>query len=204
MDDILIRRREMAETEGSPLPEWDVEWDYTMGLPTEDGLFSVASSGTASADIEADDLKITVSGANSYLRYLYDNIYTDCVLEVHILQGGSTNLYWIFGLTADGTNGIAIRCQYSQQYKGIYLATGTDSTIANMTKIGEFTLATEYTIRLVINNGIGSVYVNDVLLASNVPIDVGYGQLNRIEVHSLGAGPYYGRIYSIKMKLGRS
>lgn len=148
--------------------EWDVVWTYADGLPTDNG-FTLDASGTYTVTETENGLQITTSGnSNNYVRYDYSNNDATGVFEATFMQTASEGRAFItFGNGVD--DHIGARFQYSQNYKGIWI--NNSSSISSATKIvSSVSLNTEYTIRVEMDNGYGSIYVDGEKLADNVDI----------------------------------
>lgn len=144
---------------------FSIEWDYTLGLP-EDYGFTKVTNGTVSQTMTENGLNIYAVKAGSYTFYQVP-LENDCYLEATIKPKEMNNSFFIF-LSASSTNYIAIRCQYSQNYGGIYLFNGSDGSIGTMSRLSTISLNNNYKIKLVRSGNIGAVYVNDVIVAQNI------------------------------------
>lgn len=167
--DMMMRRRAMMKSGGAgPLPKWDIEWSYEDGFPDADGLFTKTTSGTASEHVYTGWTQLTCKGSSAYIKFTETNIgYGDpSVFECHLHSGQTNNFFFFMALSADGTNGIAIRLQRSTNYQGIYLVNA--STLAACTKLKTFGYDQDHVIRLEINGGYGAIYDNNELLMGNI------------------------------------
>ena len=205
MGDLLIRRRELILDGNAPLPEWDYEWDYTKGLPTATG-WTKETLGTTTEAIESTYLKVTVKGASgNYIRYKNnDYLVNKGVIEVQFKGVTSNNIGFRVSIS-NGTSGLAIRHQYSSSYKGIYLL--DNATFSNCTKLVTSSSATTtYTVRLEIDNGVGQVYINDSLKASDVDLStiVVNNNLTMFQFNESSTGTVTGRFYHVRLKLNRT
>lgn len=143
----------------------EVSWTYTDGLPTVKGFEVYGSGGTET--MTENGLSISLSGNGNNRGYSYANTASTGELEVTFRIGSSqTRAYIGFG---DGdSNIILIRVQYSTNYKGIYL--NNASGVADMTNLMTPSQNTDYTIKLVMDNGYADVYINGTLMQSNVDL----------------------------------
>ena len=86
----LLRRRIMMGEDG-PLPEWDYEWDYTMGSPVNNGLVRTIS-GTAANIVESmteEGWRIEVNDTSSYINYtLPSRVAKPPIGEIEIVYKG--------------------------------------------------------------------------------------------------------------------
>lgn len=183
--------------------EWDVAWDYTMGLPTDNGFTLEA---TANADpvqtLEEDGVLFTVKGPSSqYATYSYNDTPSQSVMEFEIISGNVTNLqHYVYLSTNANNDGIGLRLQYSSGYQGIYLRDA--EAIADMTKLTNFALNTRYKIKIEVVNNLANIYISDVIVAQNQTL-YGYGAgATRIRTSSAGSGAtrVNSKFISIKVK----
>lgn len=65
----MFRRRMMLESHKNNDIDWDLEWDYTMGLPENNGFTKTISGNYTYDELTNEGLKIKISNAPSYLRY---------------------------------------------------------------------------------------------------------------------------------------
>lgn len=201
MGNLLTRRRELILASGGS-SEWDVEWDYTMGLPENNG-WTKDATGTSSATLTDSCVQIRAQNSNQHLDYSWSNQNSIGVFEA---EYSFTNAYgnstMFIGNGVDTVNGT--RNQYSANYKGIYLYTAT--TIANMRKLQSAASNTYYKITIVLNGANSQVLVNDVIKADNIDLSTitmsSYPtRLRFSSSHSTTAATY--NLKSMRLKLGR-
>lgn len=189
----ILRRRELVIPNAPPGSEWDLEWDYTQGMPTEKGFVETISN-VASATMGEDGVILSVknNSPTGSIRYEWPTFYSKSVMEVNFKSSngtGTTNIYWIFALSNGNGEGIAIRCQTSANYQGIYLS--DNATFANMTKLAGFSKNTVYTIKLVLDGDHGEIYRNGTLLTTVSQLYPTYGTINgRVNFYSAGSQTY--------------
>ena len=194
----------MASGGGS---EWDYEWDASMGvLPTERGWERVDTSGTDSyANLSSGSLYIYAKNSNK--PYTIDSEATPnavSVLEAEFSFSGTHGIALMY-LSDGGDNTLAIRAQYTSNYKGIYL--WTTSSISGMRKLLTISQGTWYTVRLVLDGTYGQVYINDQLYAGDVDLSTIQVSLSHIRLRftsdsTSAAGST--RLMSTRIKLGRT
>ena len=184
---------------------WDFEWDYTMGS-LEDYDWTKEVSSNCAVTLTETSLRFTAAKTSgNYARCVLPTKYSKAVMEVDFLSsqsGNGINFYWIFALSTPEDVGIAVRCQFSSTRNGIYL--NDASTVDEMTKFSGFDKNTRYTIRLVLDGNHCEVYRDGVLLTDSASVNAQYGTMNRIQYTAAGSGTYYGYLYSVKMKFGRT
>ena len=188
----------MLRASGAPLPEWDYEWDYTKGL-LEDNGWNVAKVSTGNASYSISGTYLKVSGNNSsYYNFSYPTQYDKCVLEAEVYMEASQN---VIRINAPGTaeHQLGVRLQYSSNYKGIYLGTSTSGT-----KLATINYAQIYKVKLVINEGVGQAYLDDVLIGDNIDTTVDMStQVGFFSGRGAGSTFRSNRLYSLKMKFNR-
>lgn len=205
----LLRRREMVQAASSPSPSgWDVEWDYSDGLPNANGLFTLSKSASrVSISQRSGDITLDVYTSGTYIRYASTSTpQTPSVFEAKIKPDGSNGSighYCVISLT-NGTGGIAVRFQWTSSVKGFYLV--NDSDVTKMTKLTDVSMSTEYTVRLVLySNNTADIYIDDVLVRSAVDISTIVGATTTgLYFEARGSSHQYLRLYSMKLKLGHT
>lgn len=193
--------------------EWDYEWSYTDGVMPEDKGFTAAQSenGNPSATLESDGLTLQVTGPsswanrNGFVGYTYPTAYDTGVLEVEFktLNANRDSLYII--LSEDGEYGVGLRAQVSQNYQGIYLLNG--ATIGDMEKLATTATNSQYKVKMVMDNGLASVYINDVLVKENiVTAEQYYTDITRVVLMSTANGTPASncKLLHMRLKVGRT
>ena len=175
-------------------PVVPVEWDYTDGLPENNGFTkSTSSTGASTATLRSDCVEIVSSGSGATYYQLLNRDFT--VVEIEFLQLYNNGVSYFS--VRSGANHLQVRAQYSSNYKGIYLRNA--SAIASMTKLTSMALNTTYKVRLEINGGRGNVYVNGTQVANNVDLSTIYGSSgNVIQIGASGSSSTTIKLYSIK------
>lgn len=193
MNDLMLRRREMAQAGGGG-SEWDYEWDSTKGLLDKEGNgFEKITSGGGASII---DTYLRFSGtSSSYTSYAMPTFYTTGVMEAEISTNTNAQMRLYFG---NGEYGIGIRLQTSSGYKGIYLGAAVSTRLATAVA------STKYKIRLVLKGTTADVYVDDTLVLADEDVTT-LTSCYRVYVAGLGTGgaSQQSHLYSLKMKFGR-
>lgn len=169
----MMRRRAMM----GERPEWDFEWDYTMGDPTQNGMNVDKTSSGATGTLTSEGFQITTtSGSYYYQLYISDTNMrraTSGVMEVVFKPTNLLNAQENFVMRL-GNNDYGIRTVIIQDSSGATsyfwkISDGTtkyDGTKLWSTKINK---NTEYKLKLVLyGNKNYEAYVNDVLTKSGV------------------------------------
>lgn len=167
-----------------------ISWDYTMGLPEANGYTKdFTESGNPTATLESDGLALVVNGPSANaIRYELSEANANSSFEVVFKTGSVTGGINRIHLHTSESLSIGIRVQHSQNYKGIYLWNA--SSVASMTKLDDCELNTQYKIKLVTNNGYGSVYINDQLVHQNYDLSslTEGGTTTRFSLNSSSSG----------------
>lgn len=198
----------MIQHGSSPSPEWDVEWDYTQGLPSENG-WTKSVTGTASETLNDDSVSLYANKSSASIS-LSKSSNAIGVFEVKFkLTQNNCNFQMTLATDTNTNTWLRIRAQYSSNYKGIYLANGSDGSIGNMTKLLNLT-STNYnkwhTVRLVLNGSTGDVYIDDNKVTNGVTTAEQGWAMSGVFVWASSAGSSSGattKIESMKLKLGR-
>ena len=166
------------QADGS-LPEWDFEWDYTMGLPDSPTLSKTwyhYTSGTIATNIVSDGLRLGNASIIGYNMYTSDAPHAiavngNGVIEAKMKVKRRASNAAGFGRLVLGTGvadvGVAIAFSAKSGTSGnIYLC--DNSTFDLGTKIGTFSSDVFKVVRLVLENNIGSVYLDGVKVKDNI------------------------------------
>lgn len=156
----LLRRREMILANATP-SEWDYEWYYTDGLPTNDGWTKTG----------ADTPSMTSTGLQVSRSYFTKNVaITNGVIEAKFVIPSyrtSMNSNRALLRIGDATNCIYVLFyRYNAQKIVLYDASNLSSS--DPTSIGSFSWGGEYVVRININGATGSVEINDVTVKDNI------------------------------------
>lgn len=166
MSGLLTRRRAMMQSAGAPpqpVETWDYEWDYSQGLLSANG-WEKTVSGSASETLAANGVKLSSAGS-SYCRVEKTDykaaqvvMLVECDIPAIAATATSVNLRIS---VSNGTNGIQI-CENNGRWQ-LYDA----DYAADRTPIKTFATGT-HTVRLQLDNGVGAVWIDGELCASNV------------------------------------
>ena len=202
---LMQRRREMMKMAASPTPptpEWDVSWDGSDGIVPSEAGFTKEIIGTGSETLLTQSVNVKATGTSSYVKYIYDTTNQIGVFEVDCRIATNNSIIYIG--YSDGTNSIAVRMQYSSNYKGIYLRDAT--SIGDSTKLKTIALSTRYKIKLILYGSTADVYCDDVALATGVDTSTIHGLPDGTvaEFTRSSSGEGSGNFYTMKLKLGRT
>lgn len=205
----LMRRRGLLK-ESSDI-DWDLEWDYTMGLLENNG-WTKDVSGTASTSMQEQGEQL-LSNYSAYVRLNPPSAYatmTSGVMEVEASctysTGGGTNPSSAQNLRlalSNGTNGNAICVNGSTAAgstgQGLKLQTNSNPRLCEY--LSAWVSGSTHTVRLVLNNGSGEVWLDGVLIKSNIASSTIVNTVaTRIWCQNAGGGSYPTYIKSVKLK----
>lgn len=180
------------------IEQYDLEWDYTMGMPEDNGFEKYCQGVPDSYEMTDNGLKVKIS-SNQYVRlnplesslqFCNEGILEIKVNIVTIYSGGQNGLRVIL---SDGEGGCHIQIR-NWSGNTMFYNTGQNVhvPIANV-KLRE---NTDYTIRIERKQGMSYVYVDNQQVYSTDVKSMGYAQYNRIFFQS--GGQYI--LKSIKFK----
>ena len=175
-----------------PAQDWDVVWDYTMGLPEDNGFEKVIELRPR---IEMTESGLRIQPTNGYVRYA-PNGYETCnegILEETIIYNA---FYFVNGnrmMLSDGTSGLQIFVLGTSDNGQINFNNGmTNSQI----KIAGIVANREYIIRIERIDGINRIYLNGEKIYETEFVSGYFTAGNRIFFQ--GGGDYL--LKSIKFK----
>ena len=194
--ELMRRRGMMAADQGTPTA-WDYEWNYSDGLPENNGI-TKTTSGTSTITMTSDGLKVS-NAANSWVRYtLPTATMTAGIIECTFVglfnssAQGSQNLRLC---ASNGTNGgHTLECM--DKFRLL------DTTLGPYrgTAIADYENSTEYTVRIELNGSTFDVYINGQAVVSGVQCSgIYYATGNFVMVQNTG-NSYYAIIKSIRAK----
>lgn len=191
MGNLLTRRREMILAAKAP-SEWDSEWKFANGAPTVKGWVRGGSSGN-------EAMTATGYQIRGYY-YTQDVTTTKGIIEAKLkIINERSNLTASRALLriGDANNSILVIFANYSSTIGIYLNDYSSSlgggNVVKGTKIGDFQLGGEYTVKITIDGAVGSVEINGVLVKDNINTSTMY---NKGGVLFRGSdSQYYGSIW---------
>ena len=196
----LLRRREMIQASGGESA--GSAWDYTMGLPEDNG-WTKAVSSTAFKDILSETyVSLTGNKASGYIRFIWPDHASVCSFEAEISLANNTCFQMYLSDGVDKV--IRVRVQYSQNYKGIWLINA--SSMDDSTKLQAISSGTFYKIKLVLDGDVGHVYVDDVLKADSVDLStiVSTTYTTMLQYAPTANLQLAGKLRSMTLKLGET
>lgn len=154
----MLRRRMMMEH--AVTQDWDVAWDYTMGLPEDNG-FEKILSGTTQIEMTDDGLEIAPSGNSSdYVRYSLVGFETcnEGICEAEVLFYGFADNNGFRMILSDGDAGLQIYCVSRSLRYNV-----SSATLASGNNIAVSALETNilYKIKIVRESGLNTVFLDD-------------------------------------------
>lgn len=144
-----------------PVIDWDVAWDYTMGLPEDNGFTKTVSGNSPQAEIQQDGLRITVAMGTDYIRYEPTD-YPTCNEGIWEIELSFAKLPFNDGvrmILSDGEKGcqIYVRATSSDGQYAVLYNTGSDQT-----RILNVNPNAQYILRIERRNGHNTVYIDDI------------------------------------------
>lgn len=170
----MLRRRIMEPIQ-IPNEDWDVVWDYTMGLPEDNGFAKVIN---LSPQIEMTGEGLRIIPDSGYVRYtplefetcnegIYEETITYIAFSNQITAGNRMIL-------SDGKSGLQIYVNAS----GLLFNNGvSDNTTILIQSIGR---NREYTIRIERIGGINRIYLDGDKIYETETVSGNYTSKNRI------------------------
>ena len=177
----------MMETR--PAQDWDVIWDYTMGLPEENGFEKIVE-GSPSIEMTRNGLIIIPSGG--YVRYTPIGFETcnEGVYEEKIIYGAFDSNNGNRIILSNGTYGLQIFVIGNS----IIFNNGMDNSRFTVTR--DIKTQKEYTIRIERIGEINKIYLDGDKIYETEVVSGAYAAGNRIFFQT--AGEYL--LKSIKFK----
>lgn len=165
-----------------PVIDWDVAWDYTMGLPEDNGFTKTVSGNSPQAEIQQDGLRITVAMGTDYIRYEPTD-YPTCNEGIWEIELSFAKLPFNDGvrmILSDGEKGcqIYVRATSSDgQYAVLY------NTGSGQTQILNVNPNAQYILRIERRNGHNTVYIDDIQVYESDVESTSYTLGNRLFFH---------------------
>lgn len=189
-----MRRRMMMDTK--PTQDWDVVWDYAMGLPEDNG-FEKVLQGTPLITMEEDGVHI-INNSDYYVRYSFPEI------ELQTCNEGILEVEVVFQ-TIPNANGVAgFRMILSDGKGGCQISTDIDTGPAIMynineqlRKIKDINYNVDYVFRIERISQLNKIYINNELIHQSKNTSNSYTTGNRVFFQ---AYPLEAVLKSIKFK----
>ena len=161
----------MMETK--PAQDWDVVWDYTMGLPEDNG-FEKAIDANPQIKMTGDGLHIVPAGG--YVRYVPIGFETcnEGIYEETITYYAFSNIDGNRMILSDGTSGLQIYVVGTQ----IQFNNGMDNS--QLVIASGIELQKEYVIRIERINEINRIYLDGEKIYETEVVSEYYTTGNRI------------------------
>lgn len=169
-----------------PPQDWDVAWDYTMGMPEAHGFEKVIESRP---EIEMTESGVQIIPGNGYVRYVPTGFETcsEGILEAVVLIAQFTNVSGFRMILSDGTSGLQIFCIQH------YIKFQNGSSLQNVKEISTNTV---YKIRIERIDGVNKIFLDDKKIYETDELSTQYANENRIFCQN--GGQY--QLQSIKFK----
>lgn len=174
-----------------PAQDWDVAWDYTMGMPEDNGFEKVINLNPT-IEMTENGLGIYIPGGSDYVRYSPIGFETcnEGIYEETITYYAFSNYYGNRMILSDGTSGLQIYVVNTQiQFNNAM--NNSHIVIAN-----DIELQKEYIIRIERIDGINRIYLNGEKIYETEVVSGSFAIANRIFFQS--GGEYL--LKSIKFK----
>lgn len=169
-------------TATAPAQDWDVVWDYTMGLPEDNGFEKVID---ASPEIEmtGDGLKIIPYGG--YVRYTpigfeicNEGIYEETITYYAFSNNIGNRMNGNRMILSDGTSGLQIFVYGTGDNGLIIFNNGMGDS--RLTIVNGLALQKEYVIRIERIDGINRIYLDGEKKYETEVVSGAYAAGNRI------------------------
>ena len=184
-----MRRRMMLQPIRQPVIDWDVAWDYTMGLPEDNG-FEKAIDTNPQIKMTGDGLHIIPY--NGYVRYAPIGFETcnEGIYEETVTYNAFTRRNGNRMILSDGISGLQIYVVGTQ----IQFNNGMDNS--RLTIASGIELQKEYVIRIERIGGINKIFLDGDKIHETEVVSGSFTTENRIFFQS--GGEYL--LKSIKFK----
>lgn len=168
-----MNRRRMIISYIKDKENWDLQWDYTMGLPENNG-FDKVTSGNITTEIDASGLNINVPTQNDYVRYTPTNFKTCnegiCEIVVNYLTSNDANGNRLILSNPIKGCQIYVKNGYIQYNEGTMLKIIFNSVSFNV----------DHTIRIEMINGLNKIYFDGTMIYQSTEASLSYMGENRI------------------------
>ena len=181
-----------------PIQDWDIVWDYTMGLP-ENNEFDIFTDSVVSIEETENGIKI-IPSATGYVRYTPKNyeLCNEGIFEVALniknlpVTNGFRMVLSNGVVNSEGVNIEALQIYVNSWRRNSAKYQRTDNVII----VSDITLNTEYIFRIERRDGVNYVYLNGEKIKESTDSVSEYATRNRIFFQS--GGEYL--LKSIKFK----
>lgn len=153
-----------------PAQDWDVAWDYTMGLPEENGFEKVIDT---SPEIKMTGYGLKIIPGAGYVRYTPIGFETcnEGIYESEVLFYSFSVANGFRMILSDGTSGLQIFCnQEAIKFQGGILQQALKTIQTN----------TEYKIRIERINETNRIFLNDEKIYETEALSEQYAAGNRV------------------------
>ena len=190
-----MRRRMMMDTK--PAQDWDVAWDYTMGLPEDNG-FEKSVLAAPKLTLDNDGLHVSVSRGKDYVRYIpigyeacNEGIYEETVVFLAVPTANGNRM-----ILSDGSSGLQIYVYTVNPSEfGIFYEAGGERKYIKKLNLNE-----EYTIRVERVDNMNTIYVNSEEIYRSAILSTSYTTGNRIFFQNDTVNSIEAILKSIKFK----
>lgn len=180
-----------------PAQGWDVVWDYTMGMPEENG-FEKAVEGAPKLTLDNDGLYVFVSSEKGYVRYVpigyetcNEGTYEETVVFLTVPTANGNRM-----ILSDGRSGCQIFIYTLNPSEfGIWYEAGGKQEYIKKLNLNE-----EYTIRVERIDNMNTIYVNSEEVYRSDILSKSYTTENRIFFQNDTVNSIEAILKSIKFK----
>lgn len=191
----------MSFSASSPVETWDFEWDYTMGLPENNGMTKTISGTVLVYSLTEDGLNISTNNSSYVALALPTTTMTTGVAECTFIPHNSTN---------GGTQNLRLNASNGSNGGATLMTTGYFRRMDNSsgpniaTAFYRYVNDTEYTERIVLKGTKFDVYINGELALQDSPCSsILFCTVNRVMIQNTLSG-YYTTIKKIRYKFNRT
>lgn len=171
-----------GEFEYEELESYDLEWDYTMGLPEDNGFEKYCEGTPDSYEMTDDGLKVKVTATQyvrlnpleSSLQFCNEGIFEVKIMINYFCVGAQNGFRLIL---SDGEGGCHIQIRSYQNNTMFY---NTIPNVHTAITSKQLQINTDYTIRIERRQNVSYVYVDNEQVYSTDVKSTGYAQYNRI------------------------
>ena len=209
MGNLLTRRRELI------LPSASSEWDYEWNAQT-DQIFPPSpavkqSGGTVAEELAERYISLKTAGGSGtrYIQYAIPSLRASTgVLEAcfGVVYRASNAGGWGRVCFGDENGGVSVIFSAQSANSG-KICLWDKSSVGSCTQIGTFKSGDQQKIRIELDNGVGRVFLNDVLAADNIDAYAQYYSnsvlIANVQNFNENNNYHYGFFLWAKVKSGR-